>query len=187
MLSVETIEAAAEAAAQTADADAAVFRPNLAALLAALNTDGNLSAAGETEAKLSLAKRTAQRVEGQRWLRDFPEIGCEAIVAPIFLTGLPRSGTTFFQYLFDRDPRFRLLRTWEANSPSPPPGFDAASAHARRDEETRRRVSHRVPGFAALHLADADGPEECHAFLSRAARPRASTIYMTCRRISISC
>jgi hypothetical protein len=85
----------------------------------------------------------------------------------VFLTGLPRSGTTFFQYLFDRDERFRLIRTWEAISPSPPPGYDPASVVRRKAEEfeRRRRARPDVKGFEAMHLVDADGPEECHAFM----------------------
>ena len=85
----------------------------------------------------------------------------------MFLTGLPRSGTTFFQYLFDRDERFRLIRTWEAISPFPPPGYDAESVVRRKaeEDERRRRARPDVKGFAAMHLVDADGPEECHAFM----------------------
>jgi hypothetical protein len=83
--------------------------------------------------------------------------------------GLPRSGTTYFQYLFDRDPRFRLIRTWESLSPSPPPGADPQSAERRKREwaELRRREHPPVEGFDALHLIDEDGSDECHAFLEQ--------------------
>lgn len=98
-------------------------------------------------------------------MRDHPEIGDQAIVEPVFLTGLPRSGTTAFQYLFDRDARFRLIRTWEAASPSPPPGADPASVVRRKAEEAGSR---RIPeGIEAMHLMDLDGPDECHKFLEQ--------------------
>jgi len=82
--------------------------------------------------------------------------------------GLPRSGTTYFQYLFDRDPRFRLIRTWESSMPSPPPGFDPASVTRRRHawRELQKARGH-FEGFEALHLYDDDGSDECHAFLQQ--------------------
>ena len=55
-----------------------------------------------------LAMDAANRLESLKWLRDHPEIADEPITAPVFLLGLPRSGTTYFQYLFDRDRRFRV-------------------------------------------------------------------------------
>jgi hypothetical protein len=108
------------------------------------------------------------RLESLKWLRDYPEIAAEPIEAPVFLMGLPRSGTTYFQYLFDRDPRFRLIRTWESSMPSPPPGFDPASVVQRRAawREMQRQRGH-FEGFEALHLYDEDGSDECHAFLQQ--------------------
>jgi hypothetical protein len=82
--------------------------------------------------------------------------------------GLPRSGTTYFQYLFDRDYRFRLIRTWESSQPSPPPGFDPASVTTRRAAWAEMRKARGFSeGFEALHLYDEDGSDECHAFLQQ--------------------
>jgi hypothetical protein len=168
MLNSTAIIAEAEERSGIADSDA-IFRPNLEHLLESLNREARLPAWGEASARRAIVDRTADRLEGLRWLRDHPQIAEEQILRPIFLTGLPRSGTTFFQYLFDRDSRFRLIRTWEGISPSPPPGYDAASVARRKAEEGERRRRTRPPaaGFEALHLIDADGPEECHAFLEQ--------------------
>jgi hypothetical protein len=168
MLSPAAILAEAEARVGIADSDWQL-RVNLEQLVASLNADARLPPFGEASAHRALVDRTADRLEGLKWLREVPEIGSEPIVQPVFLTGLPRSGTTFFQYLFDRYARFRLIRTWEGISPSPPPGIDAASVARRKAEEGERRRKTRPPaeGFDALHLIDADGPEECHAFLEQ--------------------
>jgi Sulfotransferase family len=141
---------------------------NLARLADELASTGGLSAEGEALTHQLFVKDQANRLEGLRWLRDYPEIADEVIEAPVFLMGLPRSGTTYFQYLFDRDPRFRLIRTWESMSPNPPPGFDAASVQQRRSEWTARRAQQPTfEGFEALHLYDQDGSDECHAFLQQ--------------------
>lgn len=167
MLDAASITAEAEARAGIADSDK--VHGNLEQLVAALNAESGMSAAGFERTHRNLVSNTANRLEGLRWLRDHPEIADEPIEAPVFLMGLPRSGTTYFQYLFDRDPRFRLIRTWESLTPSPPPGADPASAARRKAEWAERRARERgvVAGFDALHLIDADGSDECHAFLEQ--------------------
>lgn len=166
MLNADQIIAEAESRVGVTDTDTAL-RPNLAALVKSINEDARLPAWGEEITHKNLVNRTADRLEAIKWVRNYPDIASEEITAPVFLTGLPRSGTTFFQYLFDRDDRFRLIRTWEAITPSPPPGFDPDSVVRRKAEESERRRQSRphIEGFEALHLVDADGSEECHAFM----------------------
>ncbi len=167
-LNANSIVLEAERTVGIADSDTGV-RDNLARLVDALARTGNLSDAGVERTRRQFTADTINRLEGLKWLRDHPEIADEPIVAPVFLMGLPRSGTTYFQYLFDRDPRFRLIRTWESLTPSPPPGFDPASARQRKSEwaERRRREHPSFEGFDALHLIDEDGSDECHAFLEQ--------------------
>src|SRR5579871_1938221 len=115
-----------------------------------------------------LVTDSVNRIESEKWHASHPAIGEEPIAAPVFLMGLPRSGTTYFQYLFDRDPRFRLIRTWESIMPSPPPGFDPGSVERRRAAWTEmQRAQGHFEGFEALHLYDEDGSDECHAFLEQ--------------------
>jgi hypothetical protein len=168
MLSAAEIVAAAEQRVGVTDSDTELHC-NLQQLVSSLNDDAQLPPRGVASARRALIDRTADRLEGQKWLQAHPDIREEVIAAPVFLTGLPRSGTTFFQYLFDRDTRFRLIRSWEGISPAPPPGVDPASVVRRKAEEGERRRQTRphIPGFEALHLVDADGPEECHAFLEQ--------------------
>jgi hypothetical protein len=167
MLDAAAIIAEAEDKVGISDGDPSV-RGNLARLTASLAETGNLSAEGEAMTRHLFGLDTINRLEGQTWLRDHPEIGEEQIEAPVFLMGLPRSGTTYFQYLFDRDVRFRLIRTWESMTPNPPPGSDPASAKRRRDEwAERRKLQPTFEGFDALHLYDQDGSDECHAFLQQ--------------------
>lgn len=141
---------------------------NLAVLCEALNASG-LNADGEASARRALVTRQADRIGGLKWCSDHPEILDEPIDA-LFLCGLPRSGTTYFQYLFDRDRRFQLVRTWQSLVPLPPPAVDAQSVEQRKAfaREVRARTRPAEPeNFAALHLYDEDGSDECHAFLEQ--------------------
>jgi hypothetical protein len=168
MLKAATIIAQAEERVGITDSDRSV-RSNLERLVASLKRTGGLTADGAELTRRHLTNDTVNRLEGLKWVHDNPEIADEAIAAPVFLMGLPRSGTTYFQYLFDRDARFRLIRTWESLTPNPPPGFDPESALRRRAEwaKRRRREHPTFEGFEALHLYDEDGSDECHAFLEQ--------------------
>jgi len=43
------------------------------------------------------------------------------IKKPVFIVGLPRTGSTFLQGLLAQDPDARHIRMWETNMPTPPP------------------------------------------------------------------
>jgi hypothetical protein len=77
--------------------------------------------------------------------------------------GLPRSGTTFLQNLFDHDARLRLLRTWETLKPCPPPAAEPSSVPARIDAASAflNRWREDVENFDATHIIDVTGPDEC--------------------------
>jgi len=167
VLDAASIIAEAESKVGIADTDPGVAG-NLARLLDSMNATFPLSEAGEARVRSILLMDATNRLESLKWTRDVPEIAEEPIEAPVFLMGLPRSGTTYFQYLFDRDSRFRLIRTWESTLPSPPPGLDPASVETRRQawRELQKARPH-FEGFEALHLYDEDGSDECHAFLQQ--------------------
>ena len=167
MLDAAEIMAEAEALAGVRDGDPSVGG-NLARLVASLNAEAGLSAFGEEVTRKGFVGEQVNRLEAQKWLRERPEIGDEAIDAPVFLMGLPRSGTTYFQYLFDRDPRFRLIRTWQSTAPNPPPGLFPETVATRRAAWAEARKHYPTfEGFEAQHLYDQDGSDECHAFLQQ--------------------
>ena len=98
-----------------------------------------------------------------------PEIDAQAIAAPVFVTGLPRTGTTALSNLLAADPAARSLRFWESQRPTPPP--EAATyadrpAHRRgrcdagRDEASRARPGedarrHRRPARPRTRICSA--------------------------------
>ena len=167
MIDADAIIAEAEALTGQADTDHAP-RANLRRLAASLAAEGGMTAEAVAGAHRHFVADTVNRLEGLKWLARHPGIADEPIEAPVFLMGLPRSGTTYFQYLFDRDERFRLIRTWESMMPSPPPGADPDSVAARQAQWAARRAAQpQVEGFDALHLIDADGSDECHAFIEQ--------------------
>ena len=121
MLDAHQILSDAEAQVGINDSDF-FARSNLEQLVRAINTESLMSEQGLKKARQAFVTDTINRLEGLKWLQTHPKIADEPIESPVFLMGLPRSGTTYFHYLFDCDKRFRLIRTWEAMTPYPPPG-----------------------------------------------------------------
>ncbi len=81
------------------------------------------------------------------------------IAAPIFITGLPRSGTTFLHQLMMLDPDNRGPMVWETIFPSAEDG----SATRRADVVDRqlRAFARIAPEFSGLHPIEARSPQEC--------------------------
>jgi hypothetical protein len=126
----------------------------------------------DREAALSLFGRLALRWDCLRFLTNLLQLReaekrersilRETISQPIFIAGLPRSGTTFLHRLFAQDPGNRIVRCCETIYP------DAARGDAAADIVRRRKVDRQLslfaalaPGFSELHPIDADAPQEC--------------------------
>lgn len=147
------------------------FRSNLELLVDCLNREASLTEKAAGKVQTQLAEPLRNQLEVADWVERYPEIRNEQIERPILLTGLPRSGTTYFQYLFDPEPSMRMLRYWEGQRPCPPPGLapdtiedriaDCAAEKAQaKGDPVRAKI-------AQIHLSDADGPEECLKILDQ--------------------
>jgi len=168
-LEPENLKRQAAAAFGLADFGVDSFAEYFSRFLEALNHDGALTDEGVAITEAEILGLLRNRLEVRSWLEKRPEIADEEISAPLFLMGLPRSGTTFLHHLFDHDPRLRLLRTWETLRPCPPPALDPVSVTTRL-EAARQFVGQwqtDVVNFDATHLLDADGPDECALVLNQ--------------------
>ncbi|HEX4430638.1 MAG TPA: sulfotransferase [Frankiaceae bacterium] len=170
-LTVERVEEYAAAHTQATDPQPKHFRDNLAAVVECLNEGTEWTDAGLYAATHMMGQALRNRIEVDRYVSEVPAVDEGALVRPIFLTGLPRSGTTYFQYLFDQDPSLRMLRTWEGDRPVPPPATDPGSVATRREAsiEGARQARKAMGGDAidSMHLTDVDGPQECLAILDQ--------------------
>jgi Sulfotransferase family len=168
--SVDEVVARAAALAEVDDVAPEHFLANLTALVEHMNDEAELTDEGLQGILSQMIPALRNRIEVDAYVADHPEVDASPLRSPIFLTGLPRSGTTYFQYLFDQDPRLRMLRTWEGERPSPPPALDPGSAARRRETsfETARVMREATGGkIDAFHLTDVDGPQECLAILDQ--------------------
>ncbi len=127
--------------------------------------------AAETEAELTPIGRLATRRDATRLLAHrlrlaadrsrYPGIAEEPIEAPVFIVGLPRTGTTLLHGLLAADPGNRAPATWEVMEPSPPPGLGGTKARRRRVRRQLRWFDRLAPGYKVAHPLEADLPQEC--------------------------
>jgi hypothetical protein len=102
------------------------------------------------------------RLKIQSDLTRHPEILDVPVRRPLFITGLPRSGTTFLHRLMSEDPAGRTMLTWESMEPSPPPEpatyqSDPRIARSRKSLAMLTRLS---PRLDTAHEFSAESPEE---------------------------
>ncbi|HKD48367.1 MAG TPA: sulfotransferase [Rhizomicrobium sp.] len=124
----------------------------------------------EQEADLSQFGRHAVRFDMLRCLTNLllldeaeetdPSIVARPIERPIFITGLPRSATTFLHTLLAQDPGHAAPRCWQSIYPYPCRllGFDLRKLDVAFQFSMFHLFS---PGVAALHPLAADTPQEC--------------------------
>jgi hypothetical protein len=99
--------------------------------------------------------------------RKHPEHAEVPIERPIFVTGMPRTGTTALHRLLTADPGHQGLELWLTEVPQPRPPretWESDPVYAGLQEAYgRHHVEH--PEFMGLHYIAADQPEECWRLL----------------------
>jgi hypothetical protein len=126
----------------------------------------------DREAKLHALGRMLVRGDVLTWLenrlrlvearkRD-PAIAAQRIERPIFITGLPRTGTTILHELFMQDPDNRVPLHWEVRMPCPAPeaaryADDPRIAQAEDELQLWNQI---VPEYATMHELGARIPVE---------------------------
>jgi hypothetical protein len=101
--------------------------------------------------------------------RGYPQHANVRIERPIFVTGLPRTGTTALHRLLCADPAHQGLEVWLTAAPQPRPPRDtwAANPVFQRVEERYRHHELEDPEFMGLHYMSADTVEECWQLLQQ--------------------
>ena len=140
-------------------------------LLYAYETEARLTLLGRIAARADTISLLANRLRLVEDRRRHPGIAEQSIRRPLFIVGLPRTGSTMLHHLLAQDPASRTAQAWEVMTPSPPPErqryeTDVRIAHADRELRWLDRLA---PGFKAIHPLGAQLPLEC-PWPSRATR-----------------
>lgn len=95
--------------------------------------------------------------------KSFPGIQDIRIERPLFVTGLPRTGTTLMHNLLSQDPCWRVFPYWELIYPyyNANMGKDFEPYAMRMAEQLLQGLYARYPNLISRHETRVDGPEEC--------------------------
>lgn len=161
-LDIEDILAEARRAAGLDDFGDAAFRDGLTVLLETYRSNG-YEQRSHRQLRRRIVNLLAERLRIEEAWKQHPEIREVPIVAPVYLTGLPRTGTSALLNLLAVDPAMRPMALWEGTNPTPLPGRPPKEEDHRYVELKTflDRLYAENPSFGAIHHTTADTPEEC--------------------------
>jgi len=128
-------------------------------LLASISAESALSLVGRSATRWDTIRFLTNLLQIQDAVRQAPMITQAPVRQPIFITGLPRSGTTFLHRLMMLDDDNRAPLVWETIFPSPQAG--SAKERIRRVNKQLRAFEWLAPEFRSLHPMTATSPQEC--------------------------
>jgi hypothetical protein len=171
-LDVERIEEEARAQSGLDDTGGDHYREGLERLVESMNDEGDLTDMGEVMQHARLVALLAARLGVEEAYRLHPEIDAEEIDGPVFVIGLPRTGTTALSQLVAADPQFRSLRMWESGSPVPPP--EKATEHTDPRiavaEGNLALMNVAFPLMQSMHHTEATTATECQDLMGMSYR-----------------
>lgn len=162
-LATDDLIARAQKAAGLSDFGDWSFREALTVLLHAYQNEAELSAFGRIAVLWDTLRFLSNLLRLHDEEKRAPAILNEPIDLPIFILGLPRSGTTFLHNLMSEDPANLVPRAWQTIYPYPL-GQASANGKDRRPKIVARQFANFVrfvPELLSLHPLDANAAQEC--------------------------
>ena len=144
------------------------FLDGVDVLCRSLTDEARCTPDGLSKARNSLVHCLATQVRVRRNLREAPEIAEVQVERPVFIIGLPRTGTTLLHNILSLHSDLRCPKLWELVYPAGLSGTEEQENVAdamQNDIDEYYRIAPRV---AAVHMLDARRPDECRWLLAHA-------------------
>ena len=142
--------------------DSESFREGLESLVSDVNADPRPDPLVE-RTREAFVKALADRLKVTDYLAKCPELLDRPIERPVFVFGIPRTGTTLLSNLLAADPARRSPLTWEIDDPVPPATtatlFTDPRAVTRLEQERKLLAAH--PEMGRIYRGSAIYPNEC--------------------------
>jgi Sulfotransferase family len=148
------------------------YTDGLGVLLESYERDAALTALGTKVARSFLRGALVARLLSEAAWRSFPGHAEAGVARPIFVTGLPRTGTTALHRLLAADSAHQGLELWltEAPQPRPPRSSWAGDPVYQYIQAAYARHHVEHPEFMGVHYIAADQVEECWRLLRQSMR-----------------
>ena len=136
------------------------FFEGLSRLLDSCHRESRLNLIGKIALRTDLMRTLCSRLFMHRDRQLYPGIARQEIREPLFIVGLPRSGTTLLHTLLAADPEHRAPLTWEVMTPSPPTR-ENEKRRIQRATQSCNCLNWLAPTFRHVHPVGAELPQEC--------------------------
>lgn len=148
------------------------YREGLAVLLESYERDARLTPFGRRVHRAFLRGALTARLLSEASWRQHPGYTDVPIERPIFVTGLPRTGTTALHRLLTADPAQQGLEVWltEVPQPRPPRATWPDNPVFQRIQAGYERHHVEHPEFLGAHESSAGQVEECWQLLRQSAK-----------------
>ena len=139
----------------------------LGVLLDSYQLEADLTELGSKMQRFFTRNALVARLVSNAAFKQYPQHADVPIERPIFVTGLPRTGTTVIHRLLTADPAHQGLEMWLAEFPQPrPPRETWADNPVFSALDARFKQAHEEnPDYTGLHFMTADEVEECWQLL----------------------
>lgn len=147
-------------------------------LLSAYRSEGRLNLLGRIATHWDNLRLLTNRLILRERETAFPAILDRRVERPLFIMGLPRSGTSFLHRLLALDGSNQVLRSWQAVFPYPKHPAAGPGAGPERVQSDFRLFNLIAPKLRKVHPIDARAPQECVDFTAHSFRsPRFDATY----------
>lgn len=159
---------AAQKATGLSDFGGDSFREGLEILVADINRDKDRPAEFVQRGAGMYVKILSDRLKVVNAIAERPQVVAAPVPRPVFVFGIPRTGTTLLSNLLAADPGRRSALHWELNDPAPPPTtatlYTDPRALAALEAERQMLAAH--PEAGRIYRMSAIYPYECVAIMA---------------------
>jgi hypothetical protein len=143
------------------------YREALGVLLDSYAREAGFTELGSKMSRFFARNALVARLLSEASWKRYPEHADVRIERPIFVTGLPRTGTTALHRLLSADPRHQGLELWLAEFPQPRPPRETWSDNPvfQQLDAQFTKAHNENPDYTGLHYMTADEVEECWQLL----------------------
>jgi hypothetical protein len=158
----------AQCATGLADFGGDRFREGLDVLVADINKDAGRPDMFVARNRGMIVKALMDRLQVVGALAARPELLERPVERPVFVFGIPRTGTTLLSNLLAVDPARRSPLTWELDNPVPPPKAELlyTDPRALAALEAERAMQAANPGVNRIYRMSATFPFECVSIIA---------------------
>lgn len=143
------------------------YRPGLEQFCAAIDASADIDASLHFIFEQQIVTNLKGRLYSEHYKKQNPGYAGEVISKPIFIVGLPRSGTTALHKMLAAAPGNQSLEYWLGQTPMPRPERSQWSETAEfvAAKESLEFLHQMAPDVASIHDMRADEADECRLLL----------------------